>query len=224
MRGGRRDEAVPADFTPRPDPRPDRLCPSFGGEVGLPAFFPASRRRSDWIGHPLRLTSDMGPSRMDHEPRVVQTSDTLNRTDDPGVAIISVCRVRGPRIHAPAGWLAVEEPLEIRLGLRPWTAVAFIASSRSRCAPPAMTASWRSASCSPRASSRPGAGGGHPRLRSGNVVRVDLRPGVAVDLARLERHFYTSSSCGVCGKASLEALRVSARHRLSEGRPVVEAR
>lgn len=43
-----------------------------------------------------------------------------------------------------------------------------------------------------------------------NTVRVELRPDVYVDLARLERHFYTTSSCGVCGKASLEALDVVA--------------
>jgi FdhD protein len=59
--------------------------------------------------------------------------------------------------------------------------------------------------------------------RSGNVVRVDLRPEVAVDLTRLERHFYTASSCGVCGKESLEAVRVSSPHRPSERRPTVEA-
>lgn len=49
-----------------------------------------------------------------------------------------------------------------------------------------------------------------------NVVRVDLAADVEVDLARLERHFYTSSSCGVCGKASLEAVAVQGRYDLHE--------
>ena len=39
-----------------------------------------------------------------------------------------------------------------------------------------------------------------------NVIRVELTPHVAVDLGRLQRHFYTTSSCGVCGKASLDML------------------
>ena len=56
----------------------------------------------------------------------------------------------------------------------------------------------------------------------GNAVRVDLSPGVAVDLARLERHFYTGSSCGVCGKASLAAVRVEPRIRPAVGLPIVE--
>ena len=42
---------------------------------------------------------------------------------------------------------------------------------------------------------------------SPNIVRVDLREGVRVDLHRLERHFYSTSSCGVCGKTSIDALR-----------------
>lgn len=38
-----------------------------------------------------------------------------------------------------------------------------------------------------------------------NVVTVDLRPGAEVRVP--QRNFYTASSCGICGKASLEAVR-----------------
>jgi FdhD protein len=41
-----------------------------------------------------------------------------------------------------------------------------------------------------------------------NIVNVALRGGVMPDLAPLERHFFTTSACGVCGKASLEALQM----------------
>ncbi len=40
-----------------------------------------------------------------------------------------------------------------------------------------------------------------------NIVRVDLATDVMVSLATLQRNFYTTSSCGICGKASLLALR-----------------
>lgn len=49
-----------------------------------------------------------------------------------------------------------------------------------------------------------------------NVVRVELAEDVAVDLDRLERHFYTSSSCGVCGKSSLEAVAVQGRFNVHD--------
>jgi len=42
-----------------------------------------------------------------------------------------------------------------------------------------------------------------------NAIRVELESGIDVDLGHLQRHFYTTSSCGVCGKASLDALRVA---------------
>jgi FdhD protein len=45
-----------------------------------------------------------------------------------------------------------------------------------------------------------------------NVVDVDLAPGVTPPDTALDRHFLTSSSCGVCGKASIEAIRTRTRH------------
>lgn len=48
------------------------------------------------------------------------------------------------------------------------------------------------------------AAGGEPR---DNVVDVLLAPGVAVDWARLSRQVFTGSSCGVCSKATIEAVR-----------------
>jgi FdhD protein len=39
-----------------------------------------------------------------------------------------------------------------------------------------------------------------------NIVNVELRGGHSYDPRPLERHFYTTSACGVCGKASLEQL------------------
>ena len=44
-----------------------------------------------------------------------------------------------------------------------------------------------------------------------NTIRVDLNDGVDIDLKRLERHFYTTSSCGVCGKTSIAALHTGAK-------------
>ena len=45
-----------------------------------------------------------------------------------------------------------------------------------------------------------------------NVVRVELNPGVPVDFKRLERNFYMTSSCGVCGKASIDAVAVQGQY------------
>lgn len=59
--------------------------------------------------------------------------------------------------------------------------------------------------------------------RQCNVVRVKLSRETPVDLDRLVRHFYTTSSCGVCGKASIEALEISDYPFLPSRKPVVDA-
>jgi len=55
-----------------------------------------------------------------------------------------------------------------------------------------------------------------------NIVSVDLRRDALPDLQALERHFYTTSACGVCGKASLESLRLRGCPTISPG-PEVDA-
>lgn len=56
-----------------------------------------------------------------------------------------------------------------------------------------------------------------------NVVRAELAAHVAADMPRLERHFYTSSSCGVCGKTSIEAVHAASCPVLPTEGPYVGA-
>lgn len=58
---------------------------------------------------------------------------------------------------------------------------------------------------------------------SHNTIRVDVSEVAAVDLKRLERHFYTTSSCGVCGKTSIDALRTGGVKMSDKLNPRVEA-
>ncbi|MEO7046623.1 MAG: formate dehydrogenase accessory sulfurtransferase FdhD, partial [Ferruginibacter sp.] len=51
----------------------------------------------------------------------------------------------------------------------------------------------------------------HCNGRNENVVRVELKGNVKVEINKLERNFYTTSSCGVCGKSSIEAVKTVCR-------------
>ena len=52
---------------------------------------------------------------------------------------------------------------------------------------------------------------------TGNILRVTARADLPLDLARLQRNFYSTSSCGICGKASIEAVTASAGGRRVTG-------
>jgi FdhD protein len=147
----------------------------------------------------------------------------LERLSDPGVAIISVCRIQGSESIIRPDELAVEEPMEIRLGYeldgrRTHRSVSITmrtpGQDRELAAGFLFTEGIINA---------PEQVAGIRSCGRSNGIRVDLQPGVSVDLDRLERHFYTSSSCGVCGKTSIAAVRVSCPGRLADDRPVVEA-
>ncbi|HEX5832177.1 MAG TPA: formate dehydrogenase accessory sulfurtransferase FdhD [Gemmatimonadaceae bacterium] len=60
-------------------------------------------------------------------------------------------------------------------------------------------------------------------LRVHNVIAVQLAADATVDLERLQRHFYTTSSCGVCGKTAIEALYATTRYTIPPGEPVIDA-
>ncbi|WP_272027116.1 formate dehydrogenase accessory sulfurtransferase FdhD [Kocuria rosea] len=105
-----------------------------------------------------------------------------------------------------ADTLAGEEPLEIRLDGRPFTVTmrtpghdfdlvaGFLVSEGVVRAPAEIVQmDYRS-------------GVGPDGQRTYNVVEVRLAPGVALPDTSMERHVYTSSSCGVCGTASIEAV------------------
>ena len=128
---------------------------------------------------------------------------------------VEINKVGNDSLQSRADHVAVEEPLEIRLGYSTPDGRAARSISITMRTPgddQQLAAGFlytesivRRASditlidpCGPPA----------PDSGNHNVVRVELGPDVEVDLGRLQRHFYTTSSCGVCGKTSLDALRV----------------
>ncbi len=143
--------------------------------------------------------------------------------DDPAVATVVVWRVEGSRATAGPDDLAVEEPLEIRLacdrdGRRVRRGISVTMRTPGHDAELAVGFLFTEGIIED-----PAQVAGVDDWGPGNVVRVELRPGVEVDLDRLERHFYAASSCGVCGKASIEAVRVRPRIGPIAGRPTVAA-
>jgi FdhD protein len=44
-------------------------------------------------------------------------------------------------------------------------------------------------------------------VKRGNVIQAELLEEATPDFANMRRHFFASSSCGICGKASIDAVR-----------------
>ena len=153
----------------------------------------------------------------------MRDAEGIDGRTDPALADVRVVRMDDDGPSERSDELAVEEPLEIRVGCeeggrRVRRSVSITMRTPGHDAELAVGFLFTEGLLTDRAQ----VAGVRP-CGSGNAVRVDLSPGVSIDLARLERHFYASSSCGVCGKASLEAVRVTCGPRPHGGRPVVSA-
>ncbi|GAA3531981.1 formate dehydrogenase accessory sulfurtransferase FdhD [Nonomuraea rosea] len=104
--------------------------------------------------------------------------------------------------------LAAEEPLEIRLGGTPLTVTMRTPGDDFDLAAGFLVSEGAVGSSDDIATIRYCAGATADDGNTYNVLDVRLAPGVT---APEPRNFYTTSSCGVCGKASLEAVRTVAR-------------
>ncbi len=127
-----------------------------------------------------------------------------------------ILRVDGDTSTELEDELAVEEPLEIRVGDKPVSVTLRTPGDDFDLAAGFLFSESILRSGDDVAEYR--------HWGSPNVVRVALRDGVRVDLQRLQRHFYSTSSCGVCGKTSIEALRVqtsSIARKLEVARDVI---
>jgi len=154
--------------------------------------------------------------------------------DDRGVGRITQRR-RVTRItlgHAPserADVLTVEEPLEIRVGGLPLAitmrtpgsdvelAAGFLVSEGviARGEQFSVARYCVDATAEDRASGQVS--------NTYNVLDVALAPGVPAPDPSLARTFFTSSSCGLCGKDSIEAVRTSSQHPVADDPLVVSA-
>jgi FdhD protein len=106
--------------------------------------------------------------------------------------------------------LAVEEPLEIRVGGRPLAVTMRTPGDDFDLAAGFLVSEGVVRSTSDIASIRYCAGATADGANTYNVLDVGLATGVAPPDPSVERNFYTTSSCGLCGKASLDAVRTVA--------------
>jgi FdhD protein len=124
-------------------------------------------------------------------------------------AVIDVVRVVDGVARAGADAVACEEPLEIQLGAAPLAVVMRTPGHDEELASGFLLTERVVAHPGEIASVRHCTQARDP-ASAGNVVRAVLADGVRVDLERLRRNLYASSSCGICGKATLENALASA--------------
>ncbi|WP_269858857.1 formate dehydrogenase accessory sulfurtransferase FdhD [Streptomyces sp. RPT161] len=127
-----------------------------------------------------------------------------------------VLRVRDGAVGHRSDTLVAEEPLEIRLNGKPLAITMRTPGDDFALAAGFLVSEGVLGAAEELASIVYCAGATDDGSNTYNVVDVSLAPGVPVPDITLERNVYTTSSCGLCGKASLDAVETTTRWPLSD--------
>ncbi|MGV4928347.1 formate dehydrogenase accessory sulfurtransferase FdhD (plasmid) [Streptomyces sp. BHT-5-2] len=126
-----------------------------------------------------------------------------------------VIRIRDGAVSSRPDTLVAEEPMEIRLNGKPLAITMRTPGDDFALAAGFLVSEGVLASADELANIVYCAGATADGGNTYNVVDVRLADGVVVPDLTLERNVYTTSSCGLCGKASLDAVRTTARWPLA---------
>ena len=107
--------------------------------------------------------------------------------------------------HRKDDYLAAEEPLEIRVGAEPLSVTMRTPGHDLELAAGFLFTEGIVRSADQIVSLQPQVSGDNPNV--GNLVQAELVPEVIPDFSKTQRHFFTASSCGICGKASIDSIR-----------------
>ncbi|MER5769395.1 formate dehydrogenase accessory sulfurtransferase FdhD [Streptomyces sp. NPDC001985] len=129
-------------------------------------------------------------------------------------------RIRDGVVSARPDTLVAEEPLEIRLNGRPLAITMRTPGDDFALAAGFLVSEGVIGEAGEVRSITYCAGATADGVNTYNVVDVRLAAGVPVPDITLERNVYTTSSCGLCGKASLDAVRTATRHPVADVPPV----
>jgi FdhD protein len=119
--------------------------------------------------------------------------------------------------------LAVEEPLELRINGAAITVTMRTPGSDIELAQGFMLTEGVIAARDDVASVRYCRGSNDGGINTYNVLNVTLAAGVPAPEVHVTRNFYTTSSCGVCGKGSIDAVRTTSRYSPATDPTVVTA-
>ncbi|MEU7427671.1 MULTISPECIES: formate dehydrogenase accessory sulfurtransferase FdhD [unclassified Streptomyces] len=133
-----------------------------------------------------------------------------------------VLRIRDGALSTRPDTLVAEEPLEIRLNGKPLAITMRTPGDDFALAAGFLVSEGVLATASDLRNIVYCAGAtGEGGANTYNVVDVRTAPGLDLPDFTLERNVYTSSSCGLCGKASLDAVRTTARWPIADA-PTVQ--